>query len=91
MVDFINTLLETIHKIETDVNEIVWTQAELNMKQLMLDNCSELKKIATEMKEMLKEDHKRSTKKILLDCNSIDDLMYNRGRIAQIQKMTEQQ
>ena len=91
MVDFITALQDSIRKLETDINEIVWPQAEINMKQLMIDNCLELKKIATEMNEMLRADKERSTKKILTDCNSIDDLMYNRGRMAQIQKMTEKE
>ena len=89
MVDFVTQIQQSIDKIESNVNEIVWHEAEKDMKKIMIDSCSDMTKILTAVIEMLNHDKERATKKILTECNSIDDLMYNRGRLAQIKKMVE--
>ena len=90
MVDFVSQIQQSIDEIELNVNEIVWPEAENDMKKIMIDSCSDMTKILTTVIDMLNHDKERATKKILTECNSIDDLMYNRGRLAQIKKMVEQ-
>ena len=89
MVDFVSQIQQSIDKIESNVNEIVWPEAENDMKKIMIDSCSDMTKILTTVIDMLNHDKERATKKILTECNRIDDLMYNRGRLAQIKKMVE--
>lgn len=90
MTDYLAEILACIDSIELDVNSIVWPEAEKDMKNTMLERCSQMNKIITTLSDILNQDKLRSTTKILTDCNTIEDLMYSRGRLAQINKVTGQ-
>ena len=90
MTDYLAEILACVNSMESDVNSIVWPEAEKDMKKTMLYRCSQMNKIITTLIDILNQDKLRSTTKILTDCNTIEDLMYARGRLAQIKKVTGQ-
>jgi len=90
MTDYLAEIMACIDGMESDVNSIVWPEAEKDMKKTMLERCAQMNKIITTLIDILIQDKLRSTTKILTDCNTIEDLMYARGRLAQIKKVTGQ-
>ena len=87
MTDYIELLREKVQEITLGVNNTVWTDSESKMKQNMLSLCSDMRIALDTLNDDLNKDVLIIHKKLICDSMNMEDVMYNRGRLAQIKKI----
>ena len=87
MTDFVELLREKVQEITLGVNSTVWGEAEGEMKKQMLSLCSEMRIAIDTLNDDFSKDVLTIHKKLICDSMNMEDIMYNRGRLAQIKKV----
>ncbi len=87
MTDYIELLREKVQEITLGINSTVWSEAEKDMKKQMLALCSDMRIALDTLNDDLNKDVLIIHKKLICDSMNMEDIMYNRGRLAQIKKV----
>ena len=87
MVDYIELLRGKTQEIELGINSAAWGESEKNIKKDMLSLCHDMRSAIDTLNDDFNKDVLIIHKKLICDSITLEDIYYNRGRLAQIKKV----
>ena len=84
---YIPEISNSIEKIKSEINGIVWPPQEKALKDSLLILCDNMKKTLDSMTLELEGQQTAVTKQIMSEASTLENIMYNRGRLVQIKKI----
>ena len=84
---YIPEISNNIEKIKSEINSIVWPHQEKDLQDSLLILCKNMKKTLDSMTLELEGQKIAVTKQILSEATTLENIMYNRGRLVQIKKI----